>query len=69
MCVLNPGATTYSTIDMEPVLVVKDVYLDGICVGATVQVIYTVCSDSEDDVTLFCGTTCDSGSIDNSTPP
>jgi hypothetical protein len=63
LCVLGSNAGVGSTyIDMEPSLVVKDVYLDGVCVGATVQVIYSICVDNEDDVTLFCGTTCDSGS-------
>lgn len=70
VCVLDAGSSTsYETLSMEPTLIVKDVYLDGTCVGATVQVIYTLCVDNEDDVTLFCGTTCDSGSLDNSTPP
>lgn len=63
VCVLSSTSAASTQIDMDPVLIVQDVYdTGGNCIGITVAVGYVPCLDSQDDLDAICGTTCDSGS-------
>lgn len=64
ICALRDQSQTefLDTYPLEPVLVMQDIYVDGICIGATVKVIYVECSDQSDEVQPICGSTCESGS-------
>lgn len=59
VCVLaGSGAATPTEIVFSPVLVLEDVYVDGLCVKGDATVIYVPCVDESAVVTLFCGVEC-----------
>lgn len=64
LCALGSGGLPDDEVVMEfePQLVVQDIFLDGLCIGGSVVLLYVPCFSDPEDVQFICGTECDSGS-------